>query len=141
MDSSGLSALSHCLHPTGRHAKCLGFLLECGADPNMRVSERDVLSSLPVTSSSSLLSPPSSFPISHFFSIPYLSSLTPLLSSTHSLSSPSSSHSLSSPYYSQDGSGLPILCAVCAGGFDKQLEKLLEKGADPNAKEPVSFQE
>ena len=97
MDSSGLSALSHCLHPTGRHAKCLGFLLECGADPNMRVSDREALSSLPVTSSSSLLSPlslPPSFPISHFFSIPYLSSthsllsllllLTSLLSSTHS---------------------------------------------------------
>jgi len=37
-DSSGRPALFHCLHTTGRHAKCLSFLLECGADPNTRVS-------------------------------------------------------------------------------------------------------
>jgi ankyrin repeat protein len=35
-DNAGKPALFHCFHPTNRHAKCLGFLLECGADPNTR---------------------------------------------------------------------------------------------------------
>ena len=30
-----------------------------------------------------------------------------------------------------------MVCAVCSEGLEKQLERLLEKGADPNAREPV----
>lgn len=37
MDNGGKTALFHCMHPTNRHAKCLGFLLECRADPNSKV--------------------------------------------------------------------------------------------------------
>ena len=36
-----------------------------------------------------------------------------------------------------DQHGTPILCAVSAGGFDKLLEKLLDVGADPNARDPT----
>ena len=36
---------------------------------------------------------------------------------------------------SQDKHGTPILCAVCEDGYDRLLEKLLERGADPNAKD------
>ena len=38
----------------------------------------------------------------------------------------------------QDSHGLPILYAACERGLDRILEKLLDKGADPNAREPVS---
>ena len=38
----------------------------------------------------------------------------------------------------QDGHGTPILYAACEKGLDRILEKLLDKGADPNAREPVS---
>ena len=41
MDKEGKSALFHCLHPTGRHAKCMGFVLECGVDPNTRVRKKN----------------------------------------------------------------------------------------------------
>ena len=34
-----------------------------------------------------------------------------------------------------DQHGTPILCAVSEGGYDKQLEKLLDNGADPNARD------
>ena len=36
-DGGGLRALFHCLHPTGRHVKCLSFLLDHGAEPNTKV--------------------------------------------------------------------------------------------------------
>eukprot|EP00731_Ephydatia_muelleri_P024470 Em0016g741a len=71
-DKEGRTALFHCLHSTSRHARCIGFLLECGADPNTK-----------------------------------------------------------------DSHGLPILYAACERGLDRILEKLLDKGADPNAREPV----
>ncbi|XP_019849609.1 PREDICTED: ankyrin repeat and EF-hand domain-containing protein 1-like isoform X1 [Amphimedon queenslandica] len=35
-DGTGLRTLFHCLHPTGRHVKCLSFLLELGAEPNAK---------------------------------------------------------------------------------------------------------
>ena len=31
----------------------------------------------------------------------------------------------------------PVLCAVCEGGYHKLLERLLDKGADPNARVKV----
>ena len=37
LDKEGKPALFHCMHETSRHAKCLSFLLECGADPNTKV--------------------------------------------------------------------------------------------------------
>jgi len=37
IDNEGKTALFYCLHPTMRHAKCIDFLLECGADPNTMV--------------------------------------------------------------------------------------------------------
>lgn len=37
-DKNGLKALFYCLHHTGRHVKCLSFLLEYGADPNTTVN-------------------------------------------------------------------------------------------------------
>ena len=37
-DMAGKSAFFHTLHSTNRHAKCLGFMLECGGDPNTTVS-------------------------------------------------------------------------------------------------------
>ena len=30
-----------------------------------------------------------------------------------------------------------MVCGACCEGMDKQLERLLEKGADPNSREPV----
>ena len=42
---------------------------------------------------------------------------------------------LLSVVFLQDQHGTPILCAVCKGGFDRLLEKLLDKGADPNARD------
>ena len=72
VDNKGRTALFHCLHSTSRHARCIGFLLECGADPNTK-----------------------------------------------------------------DSHGLPILYAACEKGLDRILEKLLDKGADPNAREPA----
>lgn len=39
---------------------------------------------------------------------------------------------------SQDAAGLPILCAVSSAGLEKQAQVLLNRGADPNAREPVS---
>lgn len=36
-------------------------------------------------------------------------------------------------------SGLPILYSVSEGGFDKHLEVLLSKGADPSARDSVSL--
>ena len=35
----------------------------------------------------------------------------------------------------QDKHGTPILCAVCEEGYDRLLEKLLDRGADPNARD------
>ena len=37
-DKNGKTVLFHCLHNTMRHARCLDFLVECGADPNQIVS-------------------------------------------------------------------------------------------------------
>ena len=34
-------------------------------------------------------------------------------------------------------SGLPVLCAAAKEGLEPHLEKLLDKGADPNARDPV----
>lgn len=34
-----------------------------------------------------------------------------------------------------DKHGTPILCSVSSGGHDKLLEKLLDGGADPNARD------
>jgi ankyrin repeat protein len=34
--------------------------------------------------------------------------------------------------------GVPVLFAACKGGFDKHVECLLDKGADPNARDPGS---
>ena len=34
----------------------------------------------------------------------------------------------------QDAAMCPVLCAVCESGYDKLLERLLDKGADPNAR-------
>ena len=35
----------------------------------------------------------------------------------------------------RDKNGTPILCAVCEEGFDRLLEKLLDRGADSNARD------
>ena len=35
----------------------------------------------------------------------------------------------------QDKNGTPIICAVCKEGHDRLLEKLLDRGADPNARD------
>lgn len=35
----------------------------------------------------------------------------------------------------QDKNGTPIICAVCEEGHDRLLEKLLDRGADPNARD------
>jgi len=37
----------------------------------------------------------------------------------------------------QDGSGTPILCAACQNGLQRIVERILDRGADPNAKERV----
>jgi len=37
----------------------------------------------------------------------------------------------------QDGSGTPILCAACQSGLQRIVERILDRGADPNAKERV----
>ena len=37
----------------------------------------------------------------------------------------------------QDAAMRPVLCAVCEGGYHKLLERLLDKGADPNARVKV----
>lgn len=58
------------MYETNRHAKCLGFLLQAGVDPN-----------------------------------------------------------------TLNQHGTPILCAVSSGGHEKLLEKLLDGGADPNARD------
>ena len=37
----------------------------------------------------------------------------------------------------QDSAGLPILCAACQDGLQRIVERILDGGADPNAKEKV----
>ncbi len=37
----------------------------------------------------------------------------------------------------QTQQGTPILCSVCAVGLDKQLERLLDRGADPSGRDPA----
>ena len=88
IDNEGKTALFYCLHPTMRHAKCIDFLLECGADPNTMVQHLQI---------------------------------------------PFANHAFSL----QDGSGTPILCAACQSGLQRIVERILDRGADPNAKERV----
>lgn len=103
-DSGGRPALFHCLHTTGRHAKCLSFLLECGADPNTRVSVKILLCLmfLSLPSLPSPHSPPAIFPFppqsQSSLSFPVL--LPSFLLSLHSpLIPPFPSHSFS-PFFS-----------------------------------------
>ena len=35
----------------------------------------------------------------------------------------------------QDKNGTPVICVVCEQGHDRLLEKLLDRGADPNARD------